>query len=113
MVLLRNGDVLEGVLTALDERTIGIEVDKKPVTVDVSRTAAVALSSDLTEAPRPKGVYGRVILARTAPVCRWRRPSCADGATLTGTTLFGADVERSPGGRGRTRPLPGQGGLPF
>ena len=66
--------MLEGVLTALDEKTIGIEVDQKPVTVEVSRAAAIALSSDLTEAPRPKGVYGRVILDPTAPACRWPRP---------------------------------------
>jgi NPCBM/NEW2 domain len=90
VVLLRNGDVLEGVLTTLDEKTIGLEVDKKPVAVDVSRTAAVALSSDLTELPRPKGVYGRVILNADGARISLASAHCADGVTLTGTTLFGA-----------------------
>ncbi len=63
VVLLRNGDRLEGVFTSLDEKAVGIEVDKKPVMVEVGQTAAVALSSDLTAAPHPKGVYGRVTLA--------------------------------------------------
>jgi NPCBM/NEW2 domain len=90
VVLLRNGDVVEGVLTALDEKTIAIEVDKKPVAVDVSRTAAIALSSDLTETPRPKGVYGRVILDAGGARLSLATARCADGATLTGTTLFGA-----------------------
>jgi NPCBM/NEW2 domain len=89
-VLLRNGDVLEGVLTGLDEMTIAIEVDKKPVTVDVSRTAAIALSSDLTETPRPKGVYGRVILGPGGARLSLASARCADGVTLTGVTLFGA-----------------------
>ena len=90
MVLLRNGDVLEGVLTALDEKTIGIEVDKKPVTVEVSRTAAVALSSDLTEAPRPKGVYGRVILDPDGARLSLASAHCTDNGLVIGTTLFGA-----------------------
>jgi hypothetical protein len=92
VVLLRNGDVLEGVLTALDEKTIAIEVDKKPVAVDVNRTAAVALSSDLTETPRPKGVYGRVILDAGGARLSLASARCADGATLTGATLFGATL---------------------
>ena len=68
-------------------------MDKKPVTVEVGQTAAVALSSDLTEAPHPKGVYGRVTLdGGEAAGTRLSLASarCADGATLTGTTLFGA-----------------------
>ncbi len=89
VVLLRNGDRLEGVFTALDEKSVVIEVDKKPVTVDVGRAAVVALSSDLTEAPRPKGVYGRAVLDDGARLSL-AAARCADGATLTGTTLFGA-----------------------
>ncbi len=89
VVLLRNGDRLEGVFTALDEKSVVIEVDRKPVRVDVGRAAAVALSSDLTEAPRPKGVYGRATLDDGARLSL-ASARCADGATLTGTTLFGA-----------------------
>jgi hypothetical protein len=94
-VLLRNGDLLEGVLTALDEKTVTIEVDQKPTAVSVERTAAVALSSDLTEAPKAKGVYGRMVLNAPGRVADGARLSlatarCADGETLAGMTLFGA-----------------------
>lgn len=92
VVLLRNGDVLAGVLTALDEKTITLEVDKKSVAVDVSRTAAVAMSSDLTEAPRQKGVYGRVILDADGARLSLASARCTDGVTFTGTTLFGAPL---------------------
>jgi hypothetical protein len=96
VVLLRNGDVLEGVLTSLDEKTIGIEVNKKPVTVEVSRTAAVALSSDLTETPRPKGVYGRVILDPDGARVSLVSPHSTGDGAIIGTTLFGATITASP-----------------
>ncbi len=84
MVLLKNGDALEGVLTALDAAGVTIEVDRRPVTVDLNRTAAVALSSDLTEAPKPKGVYARLVLdapatRSTALGCRCPRPAATAG----------------------------------
>jgi hypothetical protein len=96
VVLLRNGDVLAGVLTSLDERTIGVEVDQKPVTVAVSQTAAIALSSDLTEAPRPKGVYGRVILDSDGARLSLASAHCTDRGTFIATTLFGATLSVSP-----------------
>ena len=96
VVLLRNGDVLEGVLTALDEKTIGIEVDQKAVVVAVDRAAAIALSSDLTEAPRPKGVYGRVILDPDGGRLSLTSVRSKDRGTITGTTLFGATIAVPP-----------------
>ncbi len=94
VVLLKNGDVLEGVLTALDAAGVTIEVDRRPVTVDLNRTAAVALSSDLTEAPKPQGVYARMVLDAPGDPIDGARLSLAsarcDGKTLIGTTLFGA-----------------------
>ena len=97
VVLLRNGDALEGVLTGLDERTVTIEVDRKPVAVSVGRTAAIALSSELAEAPKPKGVYARLVLhapGETADGARLSLASArlADDKTLAGVTLFGAAV---------------------
>jgi NPCBM/NEW2 domain len=95
LVLLTNGDVLEGVLTGLDEKIVTMELERKPVTAAVERIAAIAMSSELTEAPRPKGAYGRIILAATGDAADGARLSlatarCADGETLTGLTLFGA-----------------------
>ena len=76
MVLLKNGDVLEGVLTALDADAATVEVDRRPVKVDVRRAAAVALSSDLTTAPKPQGVYARLDRGRARRL-GGRRPAVA------------------------------------
>ena len=88
-VLLRNGDVLEGVLNGLDEKAVQIEVDRKPESVARAKVAAVALSSDLAASLRPRGVYGRLVLADGSRVSL-KSAACADGAVLTGTTLFDA-----------------------
>jgi hypothetical protein len=90
-VLLRNGDVLEGVLNGLDEKAVQVEVDRKPASVARAKVAAVALSSDLATPLRPRGVYGRLVLADGSRVSL-ADAACADGATLTGTTLFDAPV---------------------
>jgi hypothetical protein len=90
-VLLRNGDVLEGVLTGLDDRTVRMDVSRKRVTTGRDKVAAVALSTDLANRLRPKGPYARLVLADGTRVSV-TRPASADGTTLTGTTLFGAAV---------------------
>ena len=93
-VLLKNGDALDGVLTALDAAAVTIEVDRRPVTIGIDRAAAVALSSDLTEAPKPQGVYARVVLDGPGEAAGARLSLASarsgGGATLTGETLFGA-----------------------
>jgi hypothetical protein len=91
VVHLRNGDTLEGVLTGLDETTVRIEVDKKAVTVNRAKVAAVALNTELARPLRPKGPYGRLVMANG---CRLSLASavCSDGKTLTGVPLFGGEV---------------------
>ena len=90
-VLLRNGDILEGVLSGLDEKAVQIEVDRKPVSVARAKAAAVALSTDLAAALRPRGVYARLVLADGSRVSL-ASAVCTDGAAVTGTTLFDAPV---------------------
>jgi hypothetical protein len=96
VVLLRNGDTVEGVLGALGADEAVVEVDRKKVPVKLGQVAAVALSTELADALRPKGPYARLVLAG-AGAARGTRLSltaaeCADGATLSGTTVFGAKV---------------------
>jgi len=93
VVLLRNGDTIEGDLTGLDDLSVRLEVNKEGKTVELGRTAAVALSTDLAVPPRPKGVYGRVTLdgpdgAEGARVTL--ASATCDGAALKGATAFGA-----------------------
>ena len=96
VVLLRNGDTVEGVLSALDGDEAAVEVGKKKVAIKVAQIAAVALSSELADALRPKGPYARLVVTGGG-AARGTRLSltaaeCADGLTLTGTTAFGAKV---------------------
>ncbi len=100
-VLLRNGDVLAGVLDKLDGKAIGVEVEKKAVSVKVAQVAAVALSTDLADRSRPKGLYAHVVLAKTArsPGGRFTlRSAVCDGKVLRGKTPFGAGL-RVPAAR--------------
>src|SRR5262249_57062764 len=62
-VLLRNGDAVEGLFTALDAKRLTVEVDKKPVAVEFDKVAAVALSTDDVTPLKAKGGHGRVTRA--------------------------------------------------
>ncbi len=94
IVGLRNGDVVAGVLTGLDKDKVEVEVGKKRTTVRMAQVAYIAFNTELADALRPKSVYARLILAGTGPGKGGRlsltSAACADGATLTGTTAFGA-----------------------
>ncbi len=95
-ILLLNGDVVEGTLDGIDNRGIEVEVDKKRVTVELNRVAAVVLSSELADRNRPRGVYARLALFTPGRADGTRlsltKASCTDGDTLTCTTTFGATV---------------------
>jgi hypothetical protein len=88
---LRNGDTLEGVLVGLDETTVRIEVDKKPVALDRAKVSAIALNTELARPLRPKGVYGRLVLADGSRLSL-ASASCTDGKLMRGVTLFGGEV---------------------
>jgi len=91
VVVLRNGDVLEGVLVQLESGQLRIEVARRNVDVDLAKVAVVAFSSELATVPRPRGPYGRLVLTDGTRLSL-RSAGCADGETLTGTTVFDADV---------------------
>ena len=96
VVLMQNGDTIEGALNGIDERGVEIEVGKKRITVELSRVAAVALSSELADRKRPTGIYARIVLTSPDRSDGTRlaltKATCTDGTTLTGTTVFGASL---------------------
>jgi hypothetical protein len=96
LVLLRNGDVLAGVLSALDAENAAVEADKRAVAVPLAQVAAIALSTELADNLRPRGVYARLVLADGTRLSV-RSASCDAGA-LTARTAFGATL-RVPLGR--------------
>jgi hypothetical protein len=92
VVLLRNGDVLEGVLQSLDGQKVGIEVEKKKVEADLAKIAAIALNTQLADPLRPKGPFGRLVLTGSGGRLSLSTAT-SDGTTLKGTTVFGAALE--------------------
>jgi hypothetical protein len=87
-VYLRNGDVLEGNLDALDDKMVSLEVKGKAVSTDLARVAALTLASEPSEAPRPKGLHARLTLDGGARLTL-ASAECSDGVTLRGVTAFG------------------------
>jgi hypothetical protein len=89
-VLLRNGDTLEGTLTAMDDQAVRLEEGKRTIDVKPNKVAAIALSSELAAPRLPKKTYGRLVLANG---CRLSLAfaSC-DGKVFSGTTLFGGEM---------------------
>ena len=95
-VCLRNGDVVAGVLTGLDEQNVLVKVDKRRVTVKTPQVAYIAFNTELADKLRPKGKYARLILKGDQPGRGGRMTltlASADEAILTGTTVFGAHVQ--------------------
>jgi hypothetical protein len=90
-VLLRNGDAVEGVLTGLDDKALRLEDNRKPLTIERAKVAAVALNTELSTALKPKGAYGRLVL-RDGTRLSLASAACADGRTLSGETLFKTKV---------------------
>jgi hypothetical protein len=95
-VLLRNGDVLEGVLNGLTAKQVEVEVDKKAVEVTLDKVAAILLGSDIVNALKPKGVFGRVVLLGDGRAAGSRislaSVACTNGKTLEGKTVFGSSL---------------------
>jgi hypothetical protein len=90
-LLLRNGDILEGIFTSLDETTVQLEVDKKPVKHARGKVAAIALSTELATPLRPSGPYGRFVLANGSRLSL-AQATGFDGKNLSGTTLFDTPI---------------------
>jgi hypothetical protein len=89
IVLLRNGDVLAGVLNALNGDEVVLEVEKRSVKAPFNQVAAVALSTELAEKLQPKGVWGRFVGTSGARLSL-TSVTCGDGGPLEGRTVFGA-----------------------
>jgi hypothetical protein len=90
-VYLRNGDVLEGIVNALDDTRLLLEVNRREVSVALrERVAVVAFSTDLVRTAKPKGPYAQVVLTNGARLSLAN--ATADSRALKGRTFFGAEV---------------------
>jgi hypothetical protein len=91
LLLLRNGDAVEGTLTGLDARSLRLDVNRKELTVERAKVAVIALNTELATTLKPKTAYGRLVL-RDGTRLSLASATCADGRTLTGDTLFKTGV---------------------
>jgi hypothetical protein len=91
LVLLRNGDAVEGVVNGLDARALRLDVNRKELTIERGKVAVIALNTELTRALKPKAAYGLLVL-RDGTRLSLASAGCADGKTLTGETLFKSPV---------------------
>ncbi|MBV9124851.1 MAG: NPCBM/NEW2 domain-containing protein [Planctomycetes bacterium] len=92
-VWLRNGDLVEGIVTGMDRQVLRLEVARKPVEAALNKVAAVALSSALARLPQSAQPFGRVVVTRGGRLSL--AEAHADGSVLTGRTFFGAEVRLS------------------
>lgn len=94
-VLLTNDDAAEGVLNALDGKTVEIEANKKISRIDLKQAAAIALSSELANPLKMTDVHAHAVL--TGGKAHGTRITLAsatsDGIILQGTTVFGASLK--------------------
>ncbi|MFO0881155.1 MAG: NPCBM/NEW2 domain-containing protein [Gemmataceae bacterium] len=93
VVLLRNGDTLEGTVNRLDRGEMAIESNKKVTAVRWTQVAAVALSTELLDRqdPRTRLIHAIVSPAAGEPGGRFTLTEVqCDGSVLEGKTTFGA-----------------------
>jgi hypothetical protein len=92
VLLLRNGDTIEGVLADLNEKQARLEgVQGKETRVDRDKVAAIALNTALARLPRPRGPFGHLVLTNG---CRLSLVSAhSKNQVLAGKTAFNAAVQ--------------------
>jgi hypothetical protein len=67
MLILRNGDRIEGTLQGLEDGALLLEDESKKVTrITQAKVAVVALNTELISRARPKGLYAHLVLANGA-----------------------------------------------
>jgi hypothetical protein len=90
-LLLRNGETLSGILTALDSQgSICLESDKKEITVDFSKVAAIGLNTELARLRPPQGPYAHAVFKDGSRL--GLAAAQMDGKVIRSKTLFGAVI---------------------
>ena len=92
MILLRNGDVVEGILLGLDRaKGVRLKAGKRELDFDFSSINVVALSTELMRLPRPSQVYGHLVLRDGTRL--GLAAATSDHIALEARTLFGKNIK--------------------
>jgi hypothetical protein len=91
LVLLRNGDMVDGTLTALDAEILHLDgANGKAFKIARDKVAALSLSTELARTLRAKGAYGRLVLANGSRLSVLSART--EGENLIGKALFGGTL---------------------
>jgi hypothetical protein len=93
LVLLRDGDRVEGTLTELTRDTCRILAGRRQVQLTLSRVAVIALTSSPRAPGVPAAPYGHLVLTDGCRLALASARVDAKRRTLVGKTLFGTAVE--------------------
>lgn len=93
LVLMQNGDLRRGTVKSLDEPlgSLTLLEDGKETRLVAGQVVAVALNTDLARTLRPRGTYGRLVLANGSRLSVLE-PS-VQALSLQAKTLFGANLQ--------------------
>jgi hypothetical protein len=93
VVLLNNGDTRIGAVAGMASPTAPflLKEDSREIRIEASHVVAIAMNTDLARSLRPRGAYARLVLANGSRI--GLLSASADTATLSGKTLFAADVK--------------------
>jgi len=93
VMYLTNGDARTGTVVGMKSHTqpLIFKEGSKETQVDPMRLVAVAMNTDLARTLRPRGPYGRLVLANGGRLSLLS--ATASGESLTGKTLFGPEVK--------------------
>jgi hypothetical protein len=94
LVIMANGDTIEGTLTAIDGKSVQIAASRdRNTTLERGRVAVIALSGELARPTRPRGVYASLRLANGSRLII--NSARSDGQVLNAKSLLGATIQLS------------------
>jgi hypothetical protein len=93
LVLLRDGDRVEGTLTELARGSCRVRAGRRVVDLPLARVAVIALAGELRAPGLPPRPYGHLVLSDGCRLALASARVDAKGGMLIGKTLFGSAIE--------------------
>jgi hypothetical protein len=91
-VILKNGDVIDGTLTSMDNTAVHVSrANGEDLSLDRERVAGVLCNPELGQRTRPRGPYGHLVLLNGGRLAI--RSGRGNGRAIEGKTVFGATIQ--------------------
>jgi len=89
-IILRNGEVIDGIVNSINGPNLQIESAKKELTVPLTKIALVAFNTDLVRHLQPQGVHGRLLLDNGMRLTL--ASAVSDGRVITGKSFYAGEL---------------------